>query len=378
MNEPNSPDFDRQCMQRALQLALHGRGYVEPNPMVGCVIARGGAIVGEGWHGRFGGPHAEIEALRQAGEDARGATAYVTLEPCCHSGKTPPCTRALLHAGVRRMVVAAEDPFPQVAGRGTAELRRAGVTVEIGLLEREAERLTAPYRKLVQLGRPWVLAKWAMTLDGRIASRTGHSQWISNLSSRRVVHALRGRVDAIIVGSGTVLADDPQLTARPPGPRTALRVVLDGRLRTPLDCELVRTASDTPVLIATGPRADARRQRDLQEAGCELLVLDAPQPERRWSLLLEELGRRRMTNVLVEGGSQVLGSLRDLGDIDEVHVFVAPRLLGGQDAPASVAGLGAARIDDALPLEALQCESLDGDLHVWGVKGEARDGKGEG
>jgi diaminohydroxyphosphoribosylaminopyrimidine deaminase/5-amino-6-(5-phosphoribosylamino)uracil reductase len=262
--------------------------------------------------------------------------------------------------------MASEDPFPQVAGQGMAELRRAQLNVEVGLLRREADELTAPYRKLIRQGRPWVIAKWAMTLDGRIASRTGHSQWISNETSRQVVHALRGRVDAIVVGSGTVLADNPQLTARPPGPRTATRVVLDGRARTPLDCELVRTASDIPVLIATRSAADPRRQEALRRAGCEIWHCDAPGLEAHWRLLLEELGRRRMTNVLVEGGSQVLGSLRDLGEIDEVHVFVAPRLLGGQDAPAAAAGHGTPRIDQALALQRLHCESLNGDLHIWG------------
>ena len=196
-------------MQRALELAAQGQGFVEPNPMVGCVIARGAEIVGEGWHRRFGQAHAEIEALYIAGSRARGATLYVTLEPCCHQGKTPPCTRAVLAAGVARVVAAMADPFPQVAGGGLAELRAAGIEVQTGILENEARKLNAPYLKLLSTGRPWVVAKWAMTLDGKIAARSGDSRWISSPASRQLVHQLRGRMDAIIVGRGTAATEIP-------------------------------------------------------------------------------------------------------------------------------------------------------------------------
>ena len=216
------PDIDLWHMRRALELAARGEGFVEPNPMVGCVIAQGAEIIGEGWHRRFGQPHAEVEALRMAGDRAAGATLYVTLEPCCHFGKTPPCTRAVLASGVRRVVAAQTDPFPQVRGLGIAELRAAGLSVEVGLLESDARRLIAPYLKLVQTGRPWIIAKWAMTLDGKIATRSGQSRWISGPPSRQLVHALRGRVDAIMVGRETADRDDPLLTARPAGPRTAI------------------------------------------------------------------------------------------------------------------------------------------------------------
>lgn len=371
-------EFDRICMQRALDLAQRGCGFVEPNPMVGCVIARRNRIVAEGWHGRFGGPHAEVEALRSAADAARGATAYVTLEPCCHHGKTPPCSQALLDAGIQRVVVGLIDPLVhpsgqgQLGGQGIQQLRQAGLQVEVGLLQESAADLTAPYRKLIHRGRPWVIAKWAMTLDGRISSRSGHSQWISNVASRRVVHTLRGRVDAIVVGSGTVLADNPRLTARPPGPRAATRVVLDSRLRISIDSELVRTANQIPVLVAVDKRGDegtpgnSVKQADLQRDGCELLRLDGDTHAQRWHQLLDELGRRQMTNILVEGGSHVLGSLRDCGEIDEVHVFIAPKLLGGRDALCALNGLGAERVDDSIRLRDLHTESLDGDLYVWG------------
>src|SRR5262245_52454147 len=250
-------------MRRALELAERGRGAVEPNPLVGAVLVRDGALVGEGWHQRYGGPHAEVHALAAAGPAARGATLHVTLEPCCHPGKTPPCTDAVLAAGVARVVAAMSDPFPRVAGGGLARLRAAGLEVEVGLCEAEACRLNAPYLKLLSRGRPWVHAKWAMTLDGKMATRTGDSKWIRGGGSRRLVHELRGRVDAVVVGLGTALADDPALTARPPGPRVATRVVLDGRGALPGDLQVVRTAPETPTLIATTERSPAAWRADL-------------------------------------------------------------------------------------------------------------------
>src|SRR6516164_5470676 len=240
---------DRDWMMRALALAERGRGHVEPNPLVGAVVVRDGRLIGEGWHQRYGQAHAEVNALAAAGDAARGATLYVTLEPCCHFGKTPPCTDAVLRAGIRRVVAAMPDPFPAVAGKGAELLRQAGVTVEFGVGEAEARRLNAPYLKLLATGRPWVHAKWAMTLDGKIATRSGDSRWISNEASRRRVHELRGRMPAIIAGLGTVLADNPQLTARPPGPRTPLRVILDSQGRIHDDSILVQTAHETPTIV---------------------------------------------------------------------------------------------------------------------------------
>jgi len=218
-----------RLMTRALELAEQGLGYVEPNPMVGCVIAHHDKVIGEGWHQRFGGPHAEVEAIRNAGSIPRDATLYVTLEPCCHQGKTPPCTVAIIQAGIRRVVIAQRDPFPQVDGGGIEQLKQQGSKVEVGLLEEQAKELNAPYVKLIKTGRPWVIAKWAMTLDGKLATRTGDSRWISNQLSRAVVHQLRGRVDAIMVGRKTAQLDDPQLTARPTGVRIPTRIILDSQ-----------------------------------------------------------------------------------------------------------------------------------------------------
>ena len=376
--------LDTWHMQRALELAVQGQGFVEPNPMVGCVIGRGAEIVGEGWHRRFGQAHAEVEALRIAGPRARGATLYVTLEPCCHQGKTPPCTRAVLAAGVTRVVAAMADPFPHdhaymvPAGGGLAELRAAGVEVQTGVLENEARKLNAPYLKLLSAGRPWVVAKWAMTLDGKIAARSGDSRWISSPASRQVVHQLRGRMDAILVGRGTAAADDPQLTARPPTttmgtwcptwcpPRTALRIVADTRASLSLESRLVRTAREVPVLVAIGAEALPADCTRLQAAGCQLLVCDGPTAQARLEILFDELGRRRMTNVLVEGGGRLLGSLFDARLIDEVHVFIAPKLAGGGEAPGPIAGRGVETISAALPLEDIAVREIAGDVYLQG------------
>jgi len=359
-------EIDLWHMQRALELAQAGQGLVEPNPMVGCVVVHGAEIIGEGWHRRLGGRHAEIEALRLAGPRAAEATMVVTLEPCCHQGKTPPCSQAIIQAAIRRVVIAQRDPFPEVAGRGIEQLTKAGIEVDLGLLEDEARRLNAPYLKLLKTGRPWVVAKWAMTLDGKIATRTGQSQWISGEASRRVVHALRGRVDAVIIGRGTVEKDDPLLTARPPGPRTALRIVLDTHARLSSGSQLVATANQTPVLVAAGAEASQTDRRRLAEAGCEVFVCDGDTQAARLGSLLDELGRRRLTNVLVEGGSGVLGSLLDAGQIDEVHVFVAPKLLGGREAPSPLAGAGLTDLASALALEEVQVDLLDGDTYIHG------------
>jgi diaminohydroxyphosphoribosylaminopyrimidine deaminase/5-amino-6-(5-phosphoribosylamino)uracil reductase len=362
----DSVELDRWHMRRALELAALGEGSVEPNPMVGCVIVAGAEIIGEGWHRRFGGDHAEVEALRIAGDRASGATMYVTLEPCCHHGKTPPCTKAVIASGVRRVVVAQADPFPQVGGRGIQQLQAAGIEVEVGLLDDEARRLNAPYLKLLATGRPWIIAKWAMTLDGKTATRTGSSRWISSPESRDLVHRLRGRVDAILVGRETALLDDPLLTARPPGPRTALRVVADTHASLSPESQLVRTAREVPLLVAAGPYASAESRERLEAAGCEVFVCRADGPTERLHLLLAELGRRRMTNVLVEGGGRLLGSLLDAGEVDEVQVFLAPKLAGGAAARIPVAGEGIADMSQALLLDRPQVRQIGPDVLVSG------------
>ena len=342
---------DERFLRRALALARRGLGAVEPNPLVGCVLVRNGRIIGEGWHRRFGGPHAEVDALRRATAATRGATAYVALEPCCHYGKTPPCTDALIAAGIARVVAPLRDPNPAVAGRGFAQLRRAGVQVQVGLLADEAAALNAPFFKLVRTGRPWVILKWAQSVDGRIATRTGDARWISPPACRAHAHRVRARLDAILVGVNTVVADDPLLTARVPTVRRiATRVVLDTRLRTPPSARLVRTARDVPTWIFCGPDAPPARARRLARAGCRIHTVRAGPAGLHLPRVLDVLGAAGMTNVLVEGGGRLLGSFLDARLADEVHIYIAPVLIGGRDAPGTLDARGPARLADAVRL----------------------------
>jgi diaminohydroxyphosphoribosylaminopyrimidine deaminase/5-amino-6-(5-phosphoribosylamino)uracil reductase len=349
-------------MRHALTLAEKGRGFVEPNPMVGAVVLdAAGQLAGEGWHQKYGGPHAEVFALEAAGDRARGGTLVVTLEPCCHHGKTPPCTASVLKAGVARVVAAMSDPFPQVAGGGLAILRDAGVEVQVGLCEAEAVALNAPYLKLLRTGRPWVHAKWAMSLDGKIATHTGDSKWISGEESRKRVHSLRGRMDAIIVGRGTVFADDPLLTARPTGPRVAARVVVTMTGNLPEVCRLRATAKEVRVIVYT---ANTDKLAGWAADGAEVVALAGDTLS--VNQVLADLGRRRFTNVLIEGGANLLGSVLDAHAADEFHVFVAPKLIGGREAPSPVAGSGAALLTDALGLKRITFEPSGEDVYVHG------------
>jgi diaminohydroxyphosphoribosylaminopyrimidine deaminase/5-amino-6-(5-phosphoribosylamino)uracil reductase len=356
---------DKTWMTRALNLAEKGRGYVEPNPLVGAVVVQGDRLFGEGWHERFGEAHAEVNALNQACAATTGATLYVTLEPCCHYGKTPPCTEAIQKAGIKRVVAAMSDPFPHVAGKGAARLREAGVIVDLGVMESQAQRMNAPYLKLLRTGWPYVHAKWAMTLDGKIATRTGDSRWITGEGARRHAHELRGRMDAVIVGIGTVLADNPRLTVRPPGPRTPVRIVLDSHGRLPDNCQLAATAREAPVLVVTVGELPPSASK-LRAQGCEILTLPSKNSRPDITKLLDDLGRRQMTNVLVEGGSEVLGSFFDGRAVDEVHAFIAPRIAGGK-ATTAVAGYGVEQIADAFHLADWQVERIDTDVLIHGL-----------
>ncbi len=377
---PTTTD-DPLWMRRALALAARGLGYVEPNPMVGCVLVRDGKLLGEGYHHRFGGPHAEINALASLPQAdlAAGATAYVTLEPCCHTGKTPPCTTALIAARIARVVVATQDPFPRVDGGGLHILRQAGIQVDVGPLGGEAKELNEAYFKRLRTGMPWVIAKWAMTIDGKIATRTGSSQWITGTLARQAVHHLRGRVDAIIVGAGTVAADDPTLTARPPTipgkagvanplvPRRATRIVFANRRLPSLSSRLVQTIDDAPLMIVTSAIASRGKSRleRLRSAGAEVWVVDdSQQPSDAVVALLGELGKRQMTNVLVEGGSNLLSSFMAADQIDEIHAHVATKIVGGDTAPGPIGGQGFANISDAPRFSLHASERLDDDLRI--------------
>ena len=331
-------------MRQALEIAARGRGYVEPNPMVGCVIVRGRRIVGRAYHRRFGRAHAEVNALRQAGPSARGASAYVTLEPCGHVGKTPPCADALIDAGIRRVVVAMKDPNALVAGRGLRRLRSAGIDVGVGLLRREAAELNAPFVVFHRDRRPYVTLKWAQSIDGKIATRTGDSRWITSRAARVAAHGLRARVDAILVGVGTVLADDPGLTARWVAPkRTACRIVLDTRLRIPVNSRLVRTARETPTLVAVARGAgNHRKRRVLESAGCRIVETRRTRSGIHLPSLLGQLHGMDLTHVMVEGGGRVLGSFLAAGLADAAEVYVAPRIIGGEAAPGPLRHRGPA------------------------------------
>jgi len=352
-------------MARALELAALGRGSVEPNPMVGAVIVRDGQVLGEGYHRRFGGPHAEVEAItaaRSAGADPAGATLYVTLEPCCHHGKTPPCTEAILEAKISRVVAAMEDPDEHVCGKGLAALRRGGVEVVTGIMQDQARRLLAPYIKLRTTARPWVICKWAQSLDGRIATYTRHSKWISGEAARRRVHRLRGVCDGVCVGIGTVWDDDPELTNRSGSGRQPARVVLDADLEIPPTCRLLQTLEVAPVIVATREDASAHVARSLAAAGAEVLPLPGGRRGIDLGALLEELGRREWTHLLVEGGRGVISSFLREGLADELMVFVAPLLLGDEGGLGPVQLPNVRTVDEGMRLPAPEVERIGGDV----------------
>jgi len=356
--------LDLQYMQRALAAAEGGRGFVSPNPLVGCVIVKDGRIVGEGYHERYGGPHAEVNALRVAGAEARGATLYVTLEPCCHTGKTPPCTDAVLQAGVARVVMAVQDPNPRVAGGGQAKLRAAGVEVTVGVSETEARRLNEAFLHYIQTQRPFVTLKCAVTLDGKIATRTGASRWITGAEAREHVHRMRHAADALLVGSGTVLQDDPQLTTRLPGGGgvNPLRIVVDSTLCLPLSSQLASVQPDCRTLVATGERAPMDKQRQLENQGVEILRLPSYADGRvHLEALLTELGSRGIADLLVEGGATLSAALLQRRLVDKVVVFVAPKMIGG-DGINVVAALGVDTMADALQLYGMTSQSVGVDV----------------
>ena len=354
-------------MRHALELARAAVGSTSPNPPVGAVVVKDGRIVGEGHTQPAGEEHAEIVALDQAGELARGSTLYVTLEPCSHQGRTPPCIDAIISAGVSEVHASVVDPNPKVSGRGLEQLRRAGILVTLGEGREDAEELIAPHAKFITTGTPLVTAKFAMSLDGKIATRTGDSKWITSEESRRYVHTLRAQSDAIMAGIGTVLADDPQLTARDadgtPLPRQPLRVIADSRGRLPPDAMLLKQPGRTLVFVSDGA---AMQQSGLESSRAEWIA--APGHDGRVDLqaVLSELGRRQITSLFVEGGGTLLGSLFDEGLVDRVIGFVAPMIVGGDNATSPVSGSGVERITDAMRLNGVRIERFGDDVAIMG------------
>ena len=355
-------------MQQALELAKKGEGFVEPNPMVGCVLVRDGQIIGQGYHTQYGHAHAEVEAIRSVNTDLTGATCYVNLEPCSYYGKTPPCVKAILQTGIRRVVIAMRDPNPAVHGKGIQILQEAGLTVTEHVLEKEARWLNAPYLTLLEKNRPWIHAKWAMTLDGRLAAKTHDSRWISGEESRKAVQQLRSRMDAIVIGARTAMLDDPMLTVRIAesnrcGNKRPYRVVLDSSGILSPESQLVQTAREVPVLIVTETKNEEKCQQ-WRQCGCEILHL--PRNDHFVGLLSEHFAARKWTHVLLEGGRHVFGIFFDSKCIDEIHAFIAPKLIGGASAIPVIGGEGLETISLAAVLESPEVKLIGHDIYVRG------------
>jgi diaminohydroxyphosphoribosylaminopyrimidine deaminase/5-amino-6-(5-phosphoribosylamino)uracil reductase len=361
-------ETDRRHLARAIELAEGGRGRVSPNPMVGAVIGREGEVLGEGFHQALGGPHAEVEAINAAGErDLAGATMYVSLEPCCHQGKTPPCTDAIREAGILRVVVASDDPSEHASGRGLGILRDDGIEVVVadGDLANQARLLNQPFRKHARTGRPWVLFKSAMTLDGKVATRGGDSKWISGEASRRLAHHWRAQCDAVAVGIGTALADDPQLTARIDGVvRQPRRVVFDSLARLPLTSQLVRDARKIPLTVVVSRAAPRAATDALATHGADVVVATGENETARVRSALDQLGADGIGSILLEGGPHLAGSFLDAGEVDEMRLFLAPMVLGGRTARDPLEGEGVELIADAARALTLECDRVGEDLLV--------------
>jgi diaminohydroxyphosphoribosylaminopyrimidine deaminase / 5-amino-6-(5-phosphoribosylamino)uracil reductase len=361
-------ETDHAHLSRAIELAAEGRGRTSPNPLVGAVVVRDGAVIGEGFHVAHGAPHAERAALAACGDvDTRGATMYVSLEPCCHHGLTPPCTDAIVTAGIARVIVASDDPTEKASGRGLGILRDEGIEVQVadGELAARARLLNQPFRKHARTGRPFVLFKSAMTLDGKVATRTGDSKWISGEDARRLAHRWRAECDAVAVGIGTALADDPQLTARIEGvARQPRRVVFDSEARLPLDSKLVRGAAEVPLTVVVSRAAPRTATDALEVAGAEVVVATGENEPARVRSALVQLGAAGVTSVLLEGGPHLAGAFLDAGEVDELRLFVAPVVLGGSSARDPLEGEGVERIAEATRALSLECDRVADDVLI--------------
>jgi diaminohydroxyphosphoribosylaminopyrimidine deaminase/5-amino-6-(5-phosphoribosylamino)uracil reductase len=356
---------DTRHLMRALELAAEARGKTSPNPLVGAVIVRGDRTIGEGYHHAAGEPHAERMALASCGEDPAGATMYVSLEPCCHQGRTPPCTDAILEAGIRRVVVA--SAHPHAAGRGLGILRDEGIKVEVanGEIEHAAKLLNQPFLKHARTGRPLVIFKAAMTLDGKVATASGDSKWISSEASRRRAHQWRAESDAVVVGIGTALADDPLLTARgDDAMRQPRRVVFDSTARLPLDSQLVRTSGDTPTIVVCTRAADRTAVQSLESAGVDVIRTAGPNDAQRICDALDQLGERDVQSILLEGGPRLAGAFLDAGEIDEYRAFIAPLVAGGGRARAAIAGEGSDTIAAAVRASSVCLDRIEDDVLI--------------
>jgi len=355
-------------MNRALELAALALGRTSPNPVVGAVVVNNGEIVGEGYHHQAGTPHAEVHALKEAGAQAKGATIYVTLEPCSHHGRTPPCANALKDAGVKRAVIATVDPNPLVAGRGLRILEEAGIETSVGVMEEPAVRLNQFFFKYIKTRRPYVTIKSAMTLDGKIATVGGDSRWVSGEESRRLVHQMRNVYDAIMVGIGTVLKDDPLLNTRLGNDtgRDPVRVIVDSKLELPMASQIVKTAWEQKTLLFCNSQADTGSIDLLEQAGITVIALPVTCEILPLAEVLNELGRRELCSVLVEGGAEINASLIENGLADKIHLFIAPKIVGGKTAPTPVGGLGAGLMKNAIAVNSIETTPCGQDILLTG------------
>jgi diaminohydroxyphosphoribosylaminopyrimidine deaminase / 5-amino-6-(5-phosphoribosylamino)uracil reductase len=363
---------DEQWMKRVLLLAEAGRGRTSPNPMVGAVLVKRGKVVGEGYHARIGEAHAEIVALRQAGEKAGGAVLYLNLEPCTHYGRTPPCAPQVVNAGVKRVVIGMEDPNPAVNGKGIETLRRSGIDVKVGILGKECRRLNEAFCKYILKKEPFVMLKVAATLDGKIATRNGDSKWISGEASRRFVHKLRDQVDGVLVGIGTVLRDDPRLTARVKEGREPYRIVLDSRLKIPEEAKVFEHSPSEVILATTGSAPQDKIER-LEKKGVRVLIAGSKKGRVDLKSCLSKLGEIGMMNLLVEGGSQVNGSFLDEGLIDKFLLFLSPKLIGDPQALGIFGGRGVSNLRETVALKDIRARKIGEDIFVegyleWGMR----------
>lgn len=353
-------------MQRALELAELGAGFVQPNPLVGAVIVRDGRIISEGYHHFYGGPHAEIDAFNNAKEDVTGATMYVTLEPCSHFGKTPPCSHAIVEKGITRVVVGILDPNPLVAGKGIEYLQKAGIEVECGVLQDEAKRQNEAFLKYITKKEPYVIMKAAMTLDGKIASHTLSSKWVTGEIARDYVHELRHRVSGIMVGVGTVLADDPSLTTRRchGAGKDPIRIVVDSFARIPETARMLNQSSDAQTIIAVTEQADAEKLRRLEAMGAIIICVPSRNQRVDLNALMIELGKREIDSILLEGGSELNFAALEAGIVDKLSIFIANKVIGGNSAKTPVGGLGISEMSDAMPLDFSSVRKFGDDLLI--------------
>ncbi len=361
-------NMDTKYMKRALQLARKGIGYTNPNPLVGAVIVKDEEVIGEGYHAVYGGPHAEINAFKNANQDVNGAVMYVTLEPCSHYGKTPPCAQAIVEKGIKKVIIAMEDPNPEVAGRGIRILKDHGIEVVVGVLEEESKTLNEIFLKYITTKLPFCILKTAMTLDGKIATRTGDSKWITNEASRHYVHELRHRVAGIMVGVGTVIQDDPFLNTRLKKETGSdpVRIIVDTSARVPLDANIFNMTSTAKTIIATTEFAKEEKLRAIEAKGAQIIIMPIQDNRVDLKYLMKKLGEKKIDSILLEGGSELNYSALDSGIVDKVNAFIAPKIIGGSEARSPVEGVGRLFMREAISLSNVKWQNFEEDMMIEG------------